>query len=85
MAAAGASDRLDRDHCGTLDCRKLRGRLSAGQFASADQDHDGILSRKEYLAPVEMRFATADSDHHGTLDAKELNSATGRAFPRLVT
>jgi hypothetical protein len=47
--------------------------------------HDSTLGPGEYLAPVEMRFATADSDHHGTLDAKELNSATGRAFPRLVT
>ena len=50
----------------------------------ADPDHDGTLSKDEYLAIVEQRFNAADSDHDGTLDAKELHSSAGVSLVRLV-
>ena len=77
-------DKLDRDHDGTLDRRELRGRLSAKEFAAADPDKDGTLTKDEYLAVVEQRFKAADPDNDGTLDAKELSSRAGRAFLRLL-
>jgi Ca2+-binding EF-hand superfamily protein len=62
----------------------LSRRLSAKELAAADPDHDGTLSKEEYLALVEQRFNAADPDHDGTLDAKELNSPAGRALLRLL-
>ena len=83
-AASALFDRLDRDKDGTLDRRELTGRLSAQEMAAADPDHDGTLTRDEYLALVEQRFAAADPDHDGTLDAKELRSRAGQALLRLL-
>jgi hypothetical protein len=83
-AASALFDRLDRDKDGTLDKRELVGRLSAKELAAADPDHDGTLTKDEYLALVEQRFAAADPDHDGTLDAKELRSPAGQALLRLL-
>ena len=83
-AASAMFDRLERDKDGTLDKHELSRRLSAKELAAADPDHDGTLTKDEYLAVVEQRFAAADPDHDGTLDAKELNSSAGRALLRLV-
>jgi hypothetical protein len=58
--------------------------LTAKELAAADPDHDGTLTKDEYLAVVEQRFGAADSDHDGTLDAKELNTKAGRALLRLL-
>lgn len=84
--AAGSAmfDKLERDKDGTLDKRELARRLSAKELAAADPDHDGTLTKEEYLAVVEQRFHAADPDHDGTLDAKELHSAAGRALLRLL-
>jgi Ca2+-binding EF-hand superfamily protein len=83
-AASALFDRLERDKDGTLDKRELSRRLSAKELAAADPDHDGTLSKEEYLALVEQRFNAADPDHDGTLDAKELNSPAGKALLRLL-
>lgn len=83
-AASALFDRLERDKDGTLDKRELTRRLSARELAAADPDHDGTLTRDEYLAMVEQRFAAADPDHDGTLDAKELHSRAGQALLRLL-
>lgn len=83
-AAAAQFDRLERDKDGTLDKHELARRLSAKELAAADPDHDGTLTKDEYLAVVEQRFSAADPDHDGTLDAKELNSPAGRALLRLL-
>jgi Ca2+-binding EF-hand superfamily protein len=83
-AASALFDRLERDKDGTLDKHELSGRLSAKELAAADPDHDGTLTREEYLAVVDQRFSAADPDHDGTLDAKELNSGAGRALLRLL-
>jgi EF hand len=58
--------------------------LSAAELAAADPDHDGTLSKEEYLAVVAQRFKAADRDNDGTLDAKELNSRAGQALLRLL-
>ena len=83
-AGGALFDKLDRDHDGTLDKRELRGRLSAKEFAAADPDKDGTLTKDEYLAVVEQRFKAADPDNDGTLDAKELSTRAGRALLRLL-
>jgi hypothetical protein len=58
--------------------------LTAKELAAADPDHDGTLTKDEYLAVVEQRFSAADPDHDGTLDAKELSSKAGQALLRLL-
>jgi Ca2+-binding EF-hand superfamily protein len=83
-AASAMFDRLERDKDGTLDKHELSRRLSAKELAAADPDHDGTLTKEEYLAVVEQRFGAADPDHDGTLDAKELKSGAGRALLRLL-
>jgi hypothetical protein len=72
----------DRD--GTLDARELKGRLSAKELAAADPDHDGTLTKDEYLAVVEQRFKAANRDADDTIDAKEFGSKAGRALQRLI-
>lgn len=83
-AASKLFDRLERDKDGTLDKHELTRRLSAKELAAADPDHDGTLTKDEYLGLVEQRFGAADPDHDGTLDAKELNSPAGKALLRLL-
>jgi Ca2+-binding EF-hand superfamily protein len=82
--ASALFDRLERDKDSTLDKRELARRLSAKELAAADPDHDGTLTKDEYLAVVEQRFAAADPDHDGTLDARELHSRAGQALLRLL-
>jgi hypothetical protein len=83
-AASALFDKLERDKDGTLDKHELARRLSAKELAAADPDHDGTLTKDEYLAVVAQRFGAADPDHDGTLDAKELESPAGRALLRLL-
>jgi Ca2+-binding EF-hand superfamily protein len=83
-AASALFDKLEHDKDGTLDKHELVRRLSAKELAAADPDHDGTLTKDEYLALVEQRFSAADPDHDGTLDAKELNSPAGNALLRLL-
>jgi Ca2+-binding EF-hand superfamily protein len=75
---------LESDHDRTLDKRELANRLTRKELAAADPDHDGTLTKDEYLAVVEQRFSAADPDHDGTLDARELNSKAGQALLRLL-
>jgi len=83
-AGAASFDRLDRNHNGVLNKRELGGRVTTQEFAAADPDKDGTLSKSEYLSVVEKRFKAADPDSDGTLDEKELNSRAGRALFRLL-
>ena len=83
-AASALFDKLEHDKDGTLDKQELARRLSTKELAAADPDHDGTLTKDEYLALVEQRFGAADPDHDGTLDAKELNTPAGKALLRLL-
>ena len=39
--------------------------------AAMDTDHDGTVSKEEFLVYMQAQFEKADTDHDGTLDAKE--------------
>ena len=58
--------------------------MSAREFAAADVDKEGTLTKDEYLAIVEQRFKAADADNDGTLTAKEMQTKTRRALLRLL-
>jgi Ca2+-binding EF-hand superfamily protein len=83
-AGSAMFDRLDRNKGGTLNRRELGGRVTAAEFAAADPDKDGTLTKDEYLTIVDKRFKAADPDNDGTLDDKELRSRAGRALLRLL-
>lgn len=83
-AGSAVFDRLDRARKGVLNRRELGGRVTNAEFAAADPDKDGTLSKAEYLAIVERRFKAANPDNDGTLDENELRSRAGRALLRLV-
>jgi Ca2+-binding EF-hand superfamily protein len=84
---AGASkrfDRLNKDTDTTLDMQEVKGVIGAKAFAAADTDHDGTMSKDEYLALVQKLFNEADANHDGTLNAKELGSTAGLKLKRLI-
>lgn len=83
-AALDLFDKLDADKDGTLDIKELHGRLSRKDFAAADRDHDGTLSKDEYLTIVERRFKAADPDGDGTVSEAELRTPAGRALAHLL-
>jgi Ca2+-binding EF-hand superfamily protein len=62
----------------------LRGRLSVREFAAADADKDGTISKDEYLAVVEQRFKAADTDNDGTLTPRVLRTKAGRQLLRVL-
>jgi len=83
-AGGALFDRLDRNRSGTLNKRELGGRVTPQEFAAADPDKDGTLTKDEFLTVVEKRFKAADPDNDGTIDQKELSTRTGRALLRLL-
>ena len=83
-AGSDMFDKLDVDHDGTLSFKELHGRMSRKEFAAADPDKDGTLTKEEYLAVVEQRFKAADKDHDGTLSNWEFQTPKGRALVRLL-
>jgi Ca2+-binding EF-hand superfamily protein len=83
-AAAAHFDKLNKDGDSTLEASEVKGVLGQKAFAAADTDHDGTLSKPEYLALVEKLFKRADTNHDGTLSATELQSRAGTALKRLI-
>src|SRR3984885_15614544 len=73
-AASARFDRLNKDADPTLDSQEVKGIIGEAAFKAADADHDGTLSKTEYLALVKKLFKQADADNDGTLDAQELGS-----------
>ena len=85
QSASQKFDQLDRNRTGTLSRAQVgRVRLTRKDFAAADPDKDGTLTKDEYLAVVEQRFNAADVDHDGTLTLKEFNSRAGLPLRRLT-
>ena len=83
-AAAAHFDKLNKDGDSTLEASEVKGILGEKAFKAADTDHDGTLSKPEYLALVEKLFSKADTDHDGKLTATELRSHAGQALKRLI-
>jgi len=83
-AAAAHFDRLNKDGDSTLEANEVKRVLGPKAFQAADTDHDGTLSKTEYLALVEKLFKRADTDHDGKLTAAELQSKNGQALKRLI-
>jgi hypothetical protein len=83
-AAAAHFDKLNKDSDNTLEAHELKGVIGPKAFKAADTDHDGTISKDEYLALVEKLFKRADTDHDGKLSAAELKSSSGRALKRLI-
>ncbi len=83
-AASDVFDKLDVNKAGKLSFKELRGRLSHREFAAADTDKDGSLSKAEYLAVVERRFKLADKDHDGFLKSWEFHTRAGHYLSRLL-
>jgi hypothetical protein len=85
QAASRKFDQLDRKRAGTLTRAQIgRIRLTRKEFAAADPDNDGTLSKDEYLAVVEKRFNAADVDHTGKLTLQQFNSRAGLPLRRLT-
>jgi hypothetical protein len=54
----------------------------ARRLARYDKDHDGAVSRGEFLANRQKAFAKADRNHDGRLDFEEYAVATATKFAR---
>jgi EF hand len=85
QAASALFDRLDTDRDGTLDANELRGHISKEELQSNDPDHDGTLTKDEYLAIVDQRFKAADASHDRKLKIDEFTSVPGAALVKLIT
>src|SRR5580704_368078 len=48
-AAASMFDKLDKDSDATLDRKEIGGRAGKTQLQQVDPDHDGTLTKDEYL------------------------------------
>jgi Ca2+-binding EF-hand superfamily protein len=83
-AASAHFDKLNKDGDSTLETKEVKGVMGPSAFKAADADHDGTLSKDEYLALVAKLFKQADSDHDGTLTAAEFHSKSGRSLKRLI-
>jgi len=46
-----------------------------GMLMRADADHDGNITRAEFLADVDQRFALVDANHDGRISAEERDAA----------
>ena len=53
-------------------------------FQRADTDHDGTLSKDEYVALSTKLFKRADTDHDGTLSADELQSKRAHTLKKMI-
>jgi Ca2+-binding EF-hand superfamily protein len=83
-AAAKMFDHLDRDQDGTIERKEVGPRISKRDFAAADLNHDGVLTKDEYVALAEKLFHAADVNHYKELGENDLRSPAGRALIRLI-
>jgi hypothetical protein len=53
-------------------------------FAGADADHDGALSRDEFVADALRFFDKLDGDHNGVLDGFEVSAYETKVAPEIL-
>lgn len=53
-------------------------------FAGADADHDGALTRDEFIADSLRFFAVVDGDHNGVVDGFEVSTYETRIAPEII-
>jgi hypothetical protein len=56
----------------------------AAWFEDADANHDGALSRDEFVADSLRFFAVVDADHNGVIDGFEVSAYENRIAPEIV-
>jgi hypothetical protein len=56
----------------------------AAWFAGADADHDGVLTRDEFVTDSLRFFAVVDSDHNGVVDGFEVSTYETRIAPEII-
>lgn len=56
----------------------------AAWFAGADSNHDGALSREEFVTDSLRFFAVVDADHDGVIDGFEVSAYETRIAPEIV-
>jgi hypothetical protein len=56
----------------------------AAWFAGADADHDGALTRDEFVADSLRFFAVVDADHNGVVDGFEVSAYENHIAPEIV-
>ncbi len=83
-AASAHFDALNRDGDTTLETSEAREIVGPQMFARADTDHDGTLSKEEYLALVERLFRKTDTEHFGRLYARDLSGKAAHALLKLI-
>jgi Ca2+-binding EF-hand superfamily protein len=85
---AGASakfDAIDVNHDGTLDEKDLAAaNVDKAALEKADRDHNGALTKDEYLGLVQEAFKAADRDNDGTVSAGELQAKAGQTLRSLI-
>jgi Ca2+-binding EF-hand superfamily protein len=87
-------DRMDKDKSGELDANELAqskmesSAVPGGDYVKQllllmDTDKSGKVSRKEYMAFMQVEFDRMDKDKNGELDEKELTESRlrPRTFP----
>jgi hypothetical protein len=56
----------------------------AAWFAGADTDHDGALTRDEFVADALRFFAVLDVDHNGVIDGFEVSNYESQIAPEIL-
>ena len=56
----------------------------AAWFAGADTNHDGALSREEFVADAMRFFAILDVDHNGVIDGFEVSAYETQIAPEIL-
>jgi hypothetical protein len=85
-AASAKFAKLDTNHDGYVDAKELAAaNVDRSLLDKGDKDHDGKLTKDEYLALVRAAFDTADADHDDKVSAAEIKTAAGQNLVLLVT
>ncbi len=56
----------------------------AAWFAGADTDHDGMVTRAEFVADAARFFGLVDTDHSGVIDGFEVSHYEAEIAPEIV-